>query len=183
MKRLVALMVLGALPACNVTTAAPPPTVEPVQSRGLWQVQLQTDKASGAQKMVAKLMSVTARQDSRRRSMIAGLLIACASGRPYFAILFDGPVSTRKTAEFGYRIDNNPGKNLMVDALSAGKSVAVTNEQQVAEFLRELGPSSGLYVWIHSRRLGLSTAEFSTAGAAAALDATLRECRPGQRKS
>jgi len=184
MKRLNVLLLLGLISAGGVTSAAAQSSaVELVQSSGLWQVQPHTDRISGEQKMLAKLMTFRARQDSHRRAATAGILLTCAAGKPYVAIIFIGLVSSRTTADFSYRIDSNPGRNLTANAYSERRGVALTNEQHVSEFLRQLGPSSTLFVRINSPRIGLSEAEFNTAGAAAAMDAALGKCRPGQRKT
>jgi hypothetical protein len=115
--------------------------------------------------------------------MTAGILISCAAGKPYVAILFMGLVSSRATADLAYRIDSHPGKILRATADSDRRGVYLTNQQHVAEFLRQLGPSSRLFVRIDSPRIGLSEAEFNTAGAASAINAALAKCRPGQRKT
>ena len=184
MKRLNVCLLLGLLLAGGVTsTRVQLPTIELVQSSGLWRVEPHTDRISGEQKIQAKLMTFKAAQDSRKRSIAAGILISCAAGKPYIAILFPGLVSSRVTADLAYRIDGNPGRNITATALLDRRGVYLANEQQVAEFLRQLGPSSTLFVRIASPRIGLSQAEFNTSGAAAAMNTALAKCRPGQRKA
>jgi hypothetical protein len=184
MKRLNICLLVSLLLACGVTSAAAQlAAVERVQSTGLWRVEPHTDRISGEQKTLAKLMTFKATQQSRQRSMTAGLMISCAGGKPYVAILFVGLVSSRATADMSYRFDSNPGRNLKATASSDRRGIHFTNEQHVAEFLRQLGPSSTLVVRVDSPRIGLSEAEFNTAGAAAAIDAALGKCRLGQRKT
>lgn len=184
MKRLNICLLLGPLLFGGVTSsAAQSPAVERVQSTGLWQLRPQVDRISGEQKTLANLMTPKARQQSHKRSITAGLSIFCSSGKPKVAILFVGLVSSRATVDFAYRIDSNPGRQLVVHASSDRRGLELTDERHVAEFLRQLRPSSTLFVRVDSPRIGLSEAEFSTASAAAAIDAALGKCRPGQRKT
>ncbi len=166
------------LSGCNTTIAVDRTVVsEPVRMTGNWQIDEQTDRILGERKRVAKLLSFRAHQDGRRRAAAAaGLMISCASGAPFVAMLFAGNVSTRKNAVLSYRIDDNPGKTMTVDSLADRKGIAVTDPGQVDDFLRQLGPSSVLLVRIHSPRVGISEAEFSTAGADEAIDSAAGNC-------
>jgi hypothetical protein len=171
-------LLLSLLLAGSVTnSAAQLSAVELVQSRGLWQLRQVTDRISGKQATSANLTTFNVRQQSRKTGNGARLSIFCDSGKPVVFIAFVGLVSSRQTASFAYRIDSNPGQTLTVDASSDRKSLILKDGQHVAEFLRQIGPSSTLFVRVNSPRVGISEAEFSTAGAATAIDAALSECR------
>ena len=184
MKRLNVCSLLGLLSAGAVTDAAAQmPTVERVQSSGLWQVRQITGQISGKPVTTALIKTAKVQQQSRRRQQVAELAIFCASGKPVVLLLFSGPITTRQSVSFIYRIDNNAAQTRETDAAPGHRGLVVKNEQNVGEFLRQIGPSSKLVVRIVSPTVGISQAEFSTAGAASAIDIALSPCRPGQRKT
>jgi len=184
MKRFNVFHLLGLLLAGGVTNAAAQlSTVERVQSSGLWQVRQITDQISGKPVTTAQLKTPKVQQQSRKRQQVAELAIFCASGKPVVLLLFTGPITTRQSVSFVYRIDNNSAQTLTAEASPGHRGLVIKNERPVAEFLRQIGPSSKLVARIVSPTVGISQAEFSTSGAASAIDAALSPCRPGQRKT
>jgi hypothetical protein len=185
MKRLNICLLVSLLLACGVTSAAAQlAAVELVQSSGLWQVRQITDQISGKPVTTAQLKTPKVQQQDRKRQQVAQLAIFCASGKPVVYFAFSAPITTRQSVSYSYRIDDNPAQSREGEASPGYRGVVVKNEQHVGEFLRQIGPSSKLVVRIVSpTTVGISEAEFSTAGAAAAIDAALSPCRPGQRKT
>jgi hypothetical protein len=177
MERLPAVVVLGLLVGgCVAASALQSPALAPARSLGYWRLEPHVDRITGEHKVFAKLITFQARQVSRRRSTAAQLLLSCHQGKPFAAFAFAGIVSSRKTATLSYRIDKNPGRTVTVDAIADRRTVAITNEEDVSEFLEQLGPSSVLYVRVHSPRTGTSEAEFSPAGAPAAIEEVRDSC-------
>jgi hypothetical protein len=184
MKRFNVWLLLGLLLAGGVTSAAAQSAaLELVQSSGLWQVRQITDQISGKPVTTAQLKTLKVQQQSRKRQQVAQLAIFCASGKPVVLLLFTGPITTRQSVSFVYRIDNNAGQTREAEAAPGHNGMVVKNEHQVGEFLRQIGSSSKLVVRIVSPTVGISEAEFNTAGAAIAMDAALGKCRLGQRKT
>lgn len=148
---------------------------------GLWRLQDITDGIARTETTVATIRAHSAIQQSRRKSFTAVLSLFCEKGLPTVHVSFQGVVSSRETAEFAYRADSNPGQTLSAEASSNRKTLILTNERHIDEFLRQRGSANTLFVRSNAPRLGISQAEFSTYGAAEAIEAALRDCLPSTR--
>lgn len=184
MQKLLVCLVLGCVVTGCVVTDRQTHTryVATAPSRpGLWRLQDVTDGISGTQTTIATLRANSAIQQSRKKSFTAVLWLLCEKSKPTVHISFEGLVSTRANADLAYRVDSNPGQTISAEMSSNHKKLIVTNEQHVAEFLRQLSHASTLFIRANSPRLGISQAEFSTYGAAEAIEAALRDCWPSTR--
>jgi hypothetical protein len=170
-----------ALTACAKRDSAV--TMAGATAAGNWRIERQVDRISGAPISSAYLLTRSVSSSAIVFPPPAQLQVTCFKDRPLVRLGFDFKVGSNRNSVLGYRFDQNPGREPHARFLQDYRTVVIEDQNDVAQFVRELAVSKVLYVRIRSLNAPRSSAEFKLDGAPAAIEAGLAGCSPMRAQS
>ncbi len=144
---------------------------------GNWRIERAIDRITELPISSAFLMTRTVSTSKIPFPPSAHLQLLCFKGMPTVSFNFPFKVGSTRNASFAYRFDDRPGREIEVRFVADYKSVLIERPDEVAQFIDELSTSKSLYILIRSLTgVGRTSAEFSLAGAPAAIKAAYLTC-------
>ena len=143
---------------------------------GNWRVERQTDRITGAPIASAFLTRRKSSHSGIAFAQPAQMQVGCFREAPIVRFGFEFKIGSNRNAEFGYRFDEKPGREIKARFVDDYKSVVIEDQALVAQFLAEMETSAQLYVRIRSLNAGRTAAEFRLDGAAAAIESAFAGC-------
>src|SRR5437667_281123 len=128
---------------------------------GNWRVETQVDRITGVAIASAYLTTRKSSHTGVAFPQPALLNLTCFKDQPIARFMFQFKVGSTRNAMLGYRFDEKPGRDsVKVRFVEDYMTVVIEDKTEVAQFLKELGTSSSLYVLIRSLNAGRTSAEF-----------------------
>jgi hypothetical protein len=163
------------LSAC--VAADPLVTTVTTRPSGLWRIEQQIDRITGAPNSSAVLTTRRASHSGMPFARPAVLQIGCFNKQPIVRLAFEFKVGSNRNSLLGYRFDEKPGKEIGGRFLADYTTVVIEDRTEVEDFFRDMASSKSLYVRIRSLNAGRTSAEFEVEGAAEAIAAATAGCK------